>query len=344
MTANIVKLEEQIAVKLKYIELRDIEIKKRMFNMQSAASTNMYVDFVMGATDLVDLMRRSDGVKQITSYDQEQIRLLDADKKILLDDKAEVVNQKEMLAEQKIQKEADKQYIEQLKTQNQELLTAYRVQEASLLEKQRGNESARQAIVANMKKVKVPGSMPTSTGWMLPVQDNYFISAGSFYYSDGVSPHLGLDFAASVGTPLYAPIDAVILYANNPCPTYGGLGQWVGYPEGGGNTVHMLGSVRGVTYAVSYFHMQQENFRAGNLEEVTQGEYIGNVGSSGNSSGGHLHMEIINLGDMTIDDAVNRFNSTADFTWRTGWNLGRTCNGNGGVAPCRERPEEVLGF
>ncbi|MEG0314637.1 MAG: M23 family metallopeptidase, partial [Erysipelotrichaceae bacterium] len=157
-------------------------------------------------------------------------------------------------------------------------------------------------------------------------------------------PHLGLDFAASVGTPLYAPIDAVILYANNPCPTYGGLGQWVGYPKGGGNTVHMLGSVGGVTYAVSYFHMQQENFRAANLEEVTQGEYIGNLGSSGNSSGGHLHMEIINLGDMTIEDAVNKFNATADFAWGTDWNLSRTCNGTGGVAPCRERPEEVLGF
>ena len=45
---------------------------------------------------------------------------------------------------------------------------------------------------------------------------------------------------------------------------------------------------------------------------------------------------------MSVEEAVNRFASTADFAWGTGWNSTATACGSGST-PCRERPEKFFG-
>jgi murein DD-endopeptidase MepM/ murein hydrolase activator NlpD len=84
--------------------------------------------------------------------------------------------------------------------------------------------------------------------------------------------HKGIDFAAPTGTPIRATGDGVIEFAGNA----GGYGNMV---------VVRHGSV----YSTAYAHMSRIAARRG--AHVTQGEIIGYVGSTGWSTGPHLHYE-----------------------------------------------------
>ena len=91
--------------------------------------------------------------------------------------------------------------------------------------------------------------------------------------------HRGTDFAAPMGTPIMASGDGVVTRA-----------RWCG---GGGNCVKIK---HNKTYQTIYAHMK--NFARGIREgvRVKQGQIIGYVGSTGKSTGPHLHYEVIENG------------------------------------------------
>ena len=91
--------------------------------------------------------------------------------------------------------------------------------------------------------------------------------------------HQGTDFAAPTGTPIMASGSGVILKAG-----------WCG---GGGNCVKIK---HNSTYSTVYAHMSK--FARGIKKgiRVTQGQIIGYVGSTGMSTGPHLHYEVIKNG------------------------------------------------
>lgn len=103
----------------------------------------------------------------------------------------------------------------------------------------------------------------------------------------GVSEfHRGLDFAASMGTPIYAISDGVVLKAE--------------YHYSWGNYVHIKHpDGRSSLYA----HQSQLLVHAG--QEVHQGDKIGLVGSTGNSTGAHLHLEISKSTSLAQGDLID---------------------------------------
>ena len=243
----------------------------------------------------------------------------------------------------KKENEDNKAVVVEAKAAQEALKSEYLKQEADLIEKMRSAESAQQAIQSQIARVDAANfNYEQSNGWIIPVQKAY-VSAGTWAYPGG-GFHPGKDFAASIGTPVYAPIGGVIVYANNPIPTTNGfLGNWVGYPAGGGNTIHMIGSVNGTTYAISFFHLAQENFLASPGMAVSQGQRIASVGHTGNSTGPHCHVEVFNLGNMSVEAAVAQFSRGADFAWGCGWRTQSTSCASRGYTPCRERPEKFFG-
>jgi len=91
--------------------------------------------------------------------------------------------------------------------------------------------------------------------------------------------HRGTDFAAPEGTPIMASGDGIIAKA-----------QWCG---GGGNCIKIK---HNSTYSTIYAHMKSfsSNIKVG--VRVKQGRVIGFVGSTGKSTGPHLHYEVIKNG------------------------------------------------
>ena len=91
--------------------------------------------------------------------------------------------------------------------------------------------------------------------------------------------HRGTDFAAPMGTPIMASGDGVIVKA-----------QWCG---GGGNCIKIK---HNSTYQTIYAHMSKFANGMKSGKRIKQGQIIGYVGSTGKSTGPHLHYEVLENG------------------------------------------------
>jgi len=113
-----------------------------------------------------------------------------------------------------------------------------------------------------------PSIRPAGGGW---------VSSGFGYRVDPFTGrrrmHKGLDFAAMTGTPVYAPADGVISYAGRE----GGYGKIVSIDHGYG-------------IVTRFAHNSRLNVKTG--ERIKRWQKIAEVGSTGRSSGPHLHYEV----------------------------------------------------
>ncbi len=99
--------------------------------------------------------------------------------------------------------------------------------------------------------------------------------------------HQGMDFGAPMGAPIVAATDGVVIFAGR----HGGHGNYVRLNHAGG-------------MSTGYAHMSRIIARPG--EHVRQGQLIGYVGSTGLSTGPHLHYEVFRNG-QAINPAVMKF-------------------------------------
>mgnify|MGYP000268259617 FL=1 len=106
--------------------------------------------------------------------------------------------------------------------------------------------------------------------------------------------HSGVDFGASRGTPIYAVTDGSVRYAGRK----GGYGKFVELKHGGG-----LGT--------GYAHMSRIAVRSG--QRVRRGQIIGYVGSTGLSTGPHLHYELYRNG-RTVNPLSVKFTTRAQLS------------------------------
>lgn len=118
---------------------------------------------------------------------------------------------------------------------------------------------------------------------VLPIHIGQFtMSSGYGYRRDPVYGtakfHSGLDFAAPTGTPVFATADAKVEVADRK-PIYG----------------NCIDLDHGFNYKTRYAHLSQILVKPG--EEVKRGQLIGKVGSTGKSSGSHLHYEVLFKGE-----------------------------------------------
>ena len=145
------------------------------------------------------------------------------------------------------------------------------------LERQRQAELERQRQAAAAAN---PGS--SSSGWTRP---SYGYASSS--YGPRVPPtagasawHFGTDFGVGCGTPVFAASGGTVVYAG----WNGGYGYFVKVDHGGGVTT-------------SYAH--NGSVQVSNGQRVSVGQVIARVGSTGISTGCHLHFEVRNWGSPT---------------------------------------------
>ena len=94
--------------------------------------------------------------------------------------------------------------------------------------------------------------------------------------------HKGVDFAASPGTPIYAAGNGTITYAGRK----GSYGIYVRIRHNS-------------EYSTAYAHMKGLSKKSRSGKRVNQGDVIGYVGTTGRSTGPHLHYEILKSGRQT---------------------------------------------
>lgn len=114
---------------------------------------------------------------------------------------------------------------------------------------------------------------------------NQFLMPATGRLSQGFGPasgqfgytfHNGIDIAAAIGTPIVAAAAGEVIEVNGSGPY--------------GKHVKMRHTLDGKTWTTVYAHMNQIDVKRG--DSIRQGEPIGEIGNTGNSSGPHLHFEI----------------------------------------------------
>ena len=118
-----------------------------------------------------------------------------------------------------------------------------------------------------------------------PVTLNISLSSGFGVRSDpfrgGAAMHAGVDIPGPIGTPVYATADGIV-----------GRAGWVG---GYGNLIELE---HGEGIQTRYGHLSQIIAQPGS--RVTRGQLIGMMGSTGRSTGSHLHYEV-RLGGRAVN-------------------------------------------
>lgn len=335
--ANIVRLEENV-------EARNNTIKERMVALQGFLNVNGYIEIIMGSSSMADLVRRLEGIKDITDSDKAIILQIKAELEIIEDERLELNRQKEALIANQENIRLNQETLEGIKEQIEIIVAEYQKQEAELVSMEK---EAMADLTDFNKQIKAIGNalnlIAVSPGWRRPMDSGFRISAGAWYYPSG-GIHFGVDFAAPVGKPVKAVGNGYVIYSSNSCPTYGYLGNNCGSPGmgRGGNQVFLITNIADKSYAVVYLHLQKDSpIKAGQI--VNQGDTIGLNGSSGSSTGPHLHIEVIYLGTKSVDHYVRNWNGSLSFGAGFGSSAMNTrCSVTGNRPPCRLNPLDVF--
>ncbi len=117
--------------------------------------------------------------------------------------------------------------------------------------------------------IAVPSDKPVKTG---AFTSGYGVRSDPFRGSSAM--HAGIDLSGAVGTPIYATADGIVSNA--------------GFNTGGYGNLIKIDHGRGIE--TRYGHLSRMSVYAG--QRIKRGEMIGRMGSTGRSTGSHLHYEV----------------------------------------------------
>ena len=303
--------ETEIAEKETEIEEKELEIqdqwsdfKKHMAAMQELRDGGS-VAMLSAVNDLYELLTFNEVMQDISIKDTEIMDNMKAAKSALEADKVELEAQRKELTSQKA--ELDTQNY-QMKAKQSELNSSISAAQLSAQDAQKAQQTAQAAIESdelNYEAVKkeiqkliaaAASSKPqlSFTGFACPLKSYTRVSSEYGWRKNPVSGvnrlHAGIDLAAPGGTPIYAAASGYVQVAGW---SSGGYGNYV--------IIYHGKMSDGNTYSTLYGHMKSVATSAGKY--VKQGELIGYVGSTGNSTGNHLHLEVWKGGSKA--NAVN---------------------------------------
>ena len=297
--ANLKKSQEDYEKQQKALE-------SRLVALYEAGETS-YLDFLLASENLVDLISNYYLATEIAAYDTELLDSIEQEKQKIAKAKEDLEQGKKDLVTQKASKqsvatqlnstktskdnyvsqlnEEEKQLqakVEQLKKDNESLDAQIRAKQAAIaaaLKKQQ-EEAAQKASQSNSSSSSSSSSSSgassssSSSGFIRPV--NSYVTTGMYYSSGGY--HGAVDFGAGGvnGMPVYAVADGIVVTTNAWTTSYGNH-VIIAHPNG--------------LYTL-YAHGRAGSICVSEGQSVKQGQQIMNVGSTGNSTGPHLHFEV----------------------------------------------------
>jgi murein DD-endopeptidase MepM/ murein hydrolase activator NlpD len=297
---NIGLKEQEITEKEEEIDQKQAEIDEEwdMFKQRVAAMQELReggsVAMLSAVTDLYQLLTFSEVMQEISVRDTEIMDEMKQAKEALEQAKTELEAEKDELLEQK--NELDEKNSQMSSKQSslnsslseanlsyEEAKTAQSEAQAALDSDEMNYEAVQKEIQKLIAAAAAAQSKLTFSGFICPLKSYTRISDEYGYRTNPVSGvyklHGGIDFAAAKGTPIYAAASGYVTVAGWNSSGYGNY------------VIIYHGTMSdGVAYSTLYAHMSSVAVTQG--AAVAQGQVIGYVGSTGNSTGNHLHLEV----------------------------------------------------
>lgn len=292
--------EQEIAQKEAEIAQKEVEIAQQWadFKQHMAAMQELRdggsVAMLGSVKDLYELLTFNEVMQDISVKDTEILDNMKAAKEALQNAKAELEQQRTELQNRKAELDAQNA---QMKSKQSELNSSVAEAQLSAEEAKQAQKEAQDAIDSDemdyeaaqkeMQKLiaAAANSQPnlSFTGFACPLKSYKRVSSEFGTRKNPVSgkikQHKGIDLAANGGTPIYAAASGQVQAAG-----------WNSSGYGNRVVIYHGKMSDGKTYSTLYAHMRSVAVSAGSY--VSQGQLIGYVGSTGNSTGNHLHLEV----------------------------------------------------
>lgn len=282
------RLESEIQKNNEEIEKKKSESQKLIEHYQISNGENIYLEYAFGATDITDMIYRLSIVEQLTDYNDRVMKELKAlikknqqQQKALEDKKVELNKLTEQMREQAKKVQGDINSMEGLVPNIKGQLSYY--QERVAYYKRIGCKST-DRIGIDCDKPRIVsgggggGSIAGANGFVSPINSYRYISTG--FYWNGYSGHKGLDYSAGCGTPIKAVAAGRVYYVGSGKDIYGA------------KMVLIVHNYNGRLVFSQYAHLS--GYAVSTNQDVYAGQTIGYVGSTGWSTGCHLHLEMSN--------------------------------------------------
>jgi len=264
--------------------------KIHLRNMEEQGMFNFYLSLIFGAQSFSDLISRIDMIGEIMAYDKQTEENYKQARDYALEVKAEYEEYKAELDEKEaeLQEEIDRLQAELEATQAQinalqSNIDSYQAAYAQYAEDEKAVQAEIDRLTEELKKQNTP-TVAASGNYAWPCPSCYTITSNYGYrYLElyGYTRlHAGTDIGAQYGAEVTAAASGSVTVATYSS-SYGNY-VMIYHPDGS-STV--------------YAHMSSLAVSAG--QTVSQGDVIGYVGSTGNSTGPHLHFEVRINGSTT---------------------------------------------
>jgi murein DD-endopeptidase MepM/ murein hydrolase activator NlpD len=302
LRAELDSLRAQISVKTANIEEAGAryEMEQQLLSNRVEATYRQgdwyYFDMLLGSEDVRDLITRTELVSRVIRYNNDVAAQIASTKADLERSKAELDRALQSVNLKKQEAAAAEAHLKQVQDARQSKVDAQQSvlnQKSDLMAVSKKNatrllaiaqaEEAESARIASMlRSHRGSGKYAGSMAWPVPGFNNVTSSYGYRIHPIFKTKrlHAGIDIGKNGGSPINgAAIVAV------------GAGKviWAGARSGYGNVV-MIDHGNGVVSL--YAHQQSGGIRVSNGATVKKGQRIGTVGSTGYSTGPHLHFEV----------------------------------------------------
>lgn len=298
ITSQISESEKKIKeAEEEYKEQQQLLDERLVTMYENGEST--YLDFVLSSENLTDILSNYFLVSELASYDTDLLDKIEKQKTKIQDEKQKLETSKKDLDTTKSNKSSKQtqlksaktkksQYvdqlsedekniekkIEQLQQDNKEIDRQIKAAQAAIEAARKKQEAANRNKNNNSNSGTSSGGTNAS-GFIRPVK-GYSVTTG-LYYSSG-RYHGAVDFSGSgiTGSPVYAVADGYVVTAQAKTTSYGNYIIIAHY-----NGLYTL-----------YAHGLAGSIAVSAGQTVKQGQQIMKVGSTGNSTGPHLHFEV----------------------------------------------------
>jgi len=268
------RLEEEIKKNNEEIAKKKEQSKRLMEYYQISNGENIYLSYAFGASDITDMVYRLAIVEQLTEYNDRVMTEL-----------KELIKRNQ---EKQVELNAKQEELRGLRDEAKAAASKVQASISSLAGEVPNLQGQLENYERRVNYYKSQGCGPDDTigvdcakenyadGWVKPVTGWYWMSTD--YYWDGYSGHKGLDYAQGCGNPVRAVANGTVYYVGCNKDIYGAC------------MVMMVHNYNGRKIFSTYAHLQ--GFNTYENAKVEAGDVIGYVGSTGWSTGCHLHLEM----------------------------------------------------
>ncbi len=275
---NITNLQKELDTCLKQYNSRQSATAERIRHIYKTKHT-LILDLLISTNSISQFLDRIYYQNLIIQADKAEMQLLRSEARNIALLKQRMEKEKRELSQIIVNIDRENSNIKETISQNKSMIEKIQKDKKAYEKSERELKRQSDKLTSMISKTTKNSGVTVTKGFILPVNGRISSPYGWRTHPIFKSKifHTGIDYAVPYGTPIKASNAGKVIYSG----WYGGYGKVV---------IIDHGSCTGAPTTTLYAHMSQQKVSVG--DNVTRGQIIGLVGSTGYSTGPHCHFEV----------------------------------------------------